>query len=247
MPDISNSDQVSHRVQHMVTWQIFAELMRRHRQQMDLRVLELHPAGGMGDSFYLYRWGPNGTGTSLNDFRRFRRMGEGAPKAPLEVDGGYVWPWLAAEGPKPIVDAVEQVCGLPSHTGHLPPSDSTTKAIRLMARVLMLCCGTRRNRQWRSALLDASDGGGARPRQAFTNLPHVAQTVPQGAPYTRLQRYWLLVAGPTPFWDEPGPAELVVDLNGEVWFGGSCTRRENIAALIKRAGGYSAAAELILD
>ena len=106
------SDKVSERIKHMVTWQLVAELMRRHRPRIDLRVFELHPGGGMGDSLYLYKLGRNGL-EKVNDLRGFRRMGDYRPHRDLDDGGAYVWPWLRAEDPKVIVDAVEELCGFP--------------------------------------------------------------------------------------------------------------------------------------
>ena len=65
------SDHLSWRVKHLVTWRIIAEIMRRHLPRLDLRVYEMHPAGGQGDTLglYLQKPGVPWPGTKLTDFR----------------------------------------------------------------------------------------------------------------------------------------------------------------------------------
>jgi len=223
------SDRVSERIKHMVTWQLVAELMRRHRPRVDLRVFELHPGGGMGDSLFLFKNGRNGL-EELNDLRGFRRVGEDRPHRDLDDGGAYVWPWLRAEDPKVIVDAVEELCGLPRQRGHLPVADRTTRVVRLMAGLLTLACGQRMNLQWRSALLDTSGmvEGGVRP--TFKALEHIASALDGERNLARYQRFWMLVPGPEPHGWKPAPVHAVADLKGKLWFGPGCKESYDVGS-----------------
>lgn len=236
------SDAVSERIKHMVTWQIVAELMRRHKVDRDLRVYEMHPGGGQGDTLGLYDSFPDGKG-SLNDFRGFRRMGEdhfGGP--PLEEMGGYVWPWLTAEDPKDVVDAVERACQLEPKRGYLPPSTPTVRVFRIMAQVLAIACANRRNLQWRSALLDSSGmmGGGLRP--TFKELSHISSLLPADGDLMRFNRFWMLVPGPNPDWWQTGPILAVADLAGDLYVGKRCETRLDAVTLCREQGGVPGAA-----
>ena len=237
------SDAVSERIKHMVTWQIVAELMRRHKVDRDLRVYEMHPGGGQGDTLGLYDSGPDGKGR-LNDFRGFRRMGEERlVTTPLEEDsGGYVWPWLTAEDPKDVVDAVERACRLEPRRGYLPPSTPTVRVFRLMAQVLAIACANRRNLQWRSALFDSSGmmGGGLRP--TFKELTHISSLLPADGGLMRFNRFWLLVPGPAPDWWQTGPILAVADLAGDIYVGDGCETRLDVVNLCRERGGMAGAA-----
>ena len=239
------SDSVSERIKHMVTWQIVAELMRRHKADRDLRVFEMHPGGGQGDTLGLYDCSTSGW-EQLNDFRGFRRMGEdhhGGP--PLEEMGGYVWPWLAAEDPKDVVDAVERACRLKPRNGYLPPSTPTVRVFRLMAQVLAIACANRRNLQWRSALFDSSgmSGGGLRP--TFKELSHISSLLPEDGNLMCFSRFWLLVPGPIPDWWQTGPVLGVADLAGYVFVGKQCETRLDAVTLCRDHGGVASAAAVL--
>jgi len=237
------SDAVSERIKHMVTWGLVAELMRRHKVRRDLRVFEMHPGGGQGDTLGLCDCSQPKNWKELNDFRGFRRMGEDhLASEPLENGGGYVWPWLQAEDSKKIVDAVERTCGLPHHSGRLPPSNPTVRTFRLMAQVLSLACANRRNLQWRSAVYDSSGmmGGGLRP--TFEALDHICSLLPRDTNLMRYNRFWLLVPGPKPDWGQPGPVLAVADLAGTVFVGDGCQKQLDVTELFKSRGGVVDAA-----
>jgi len=237
------SDHASERIKHMVTWSLVAELMRRHKPRRDLRVFEMHPGGGQGDTLGLYDCSEPKNWKELNDFRGFRRMGEDHhTSTPLEEQGGYVWPWLQAEDTKEIVDAVERACGLPHYSGRLPPSNPTIKTFRLMAQLLFVACSCRRNFQWRSAVFDSSGmmGGGLRP--TFESLDHICSLLPRGTHLMRYNRFWLLVPGPRPDWGQPGPVLAVADLAGSFFVGKGCRRQFHVVDLFEKHGGPIGAA-----
>ena len=240
------SDAVSERIKHMVTWQIVAEVMRRHKASKDLRVFEMHPGGGQGDTLCLYDCS-NPEWDKLNDFRGFRRMGEEhLAGPPLENLGGYVWPWLTAEDPKEVVDAVERACRLKPRPGYLPPSNPTVRVFRLMAQVLAIACANRRNLQWRSALCDSSGmmGGGVRP--TLKELPHISSLLSEDGDLMRFNRFWLLVPGPDPDWWQTGPILAVADLAGAVYVGDGCESRLDVVTLCQEYGDVSLAAAALL-
>ena len=81
-------------LKHAATWRLVADILRRHCPNKDLRVYELHPAGGMGDTVSLREMhADQRMGQQLNDFRGWRRMGiPGTGRHPyaLGPDGYYV-------------------------------------------------------------------------------------------------------------------------------------------------------------
>ncbi|MBM4356143.1 MAG: hypothetical protein FJ109_20520 [Deltaproteobacteria bacterium] len=177
------SDDVADRFKHWVTWRIVAELMRRHKATKDIRVYELHPAGGQGDTLAIQEQASGGsTPMRNNDFRGWRRMGDSPlePFGALEADGGYVWPWLKAEDPKSVVDDIERLLGLPALGGRLPMSSPTVKTFMVMADILGLACLGRSSFHWRAAYYDSS-GEWSGFRTAFCNLPHLVARLPVAA------------------------------------------------------------------
>ena len=243
---VAISDSMSDRIKHYVTWRVVAELMRRHKQREDLYVMELHPAGGQGDTLALFRGVPGTAGaTSLTDLRGWRRLGDLVSRVRLlEESGGYVGPWLRAEDPKEVVDAVGEAIGLRQPTGQLPPTSPTVRTFRLMADVLGHALNSRRSLQWRSAWFDSSGLGGSFVREEFLAVRNQIGTGPTAdsrwpGDVAHLLRFWILVD-----WrGHPGTpaAHAVVDLRGRVW---SAPRFEqtNVTELVGSTGSQQAAA-----
>jgi len=242
------NQHVSDRIAHWVTWRIVAELMRRHKAKRDLRVYELHPGGGQGDTLALYERRDDGEQVALNDFRSWCRLGGVlcGRVTLLDDDGGYVQPWLDTDDPKPIVDEVERLLGLRHSEASLPLPDAAVLTFMLMADLLGLACQSRSSLQWRSACFDSSgiDGGGLRP--AFLAFPHLVARLPNGKPGIVGQRFWTLVEGQGNFGGTSDSPRIVVDLAGRAWYGNPLERELGVAEAV-RTGGSTLAVALSLS
>jgi hypothetical protein len=244
MDGVMLSDTVSERIKHWVTWRVVAELMRRHKASRDLRVYELHPAGGMGDTLAIREDGGGSSAMRDNDFRGWRRLGE-SPQEPfgsLESQGGYVWPWLRADDPRQVVDDVERLLGLPTLPGRLPASSPTVKTFGLMADILGLGCQRRAPLQWRAAFYDTSDGGGCELRKSFQAFPHLVKRLPPGELYLSGQQFWMLLQTAGHFCDELAVPLMVVDLRGTAWIGPSMDVEVDIVECVRKQGSSLSAA-----
>ena len=238
------SDEVSTRVKHYVTWRLVAELMRRHKASRDLYVMELHPAGGQGDTLGLYEGPPWEAQSWFNDFRGFRRLGgELKWTRGLEEHGGYVWPWLQSEDPKEVVDAVESALGWPQGSGPLPAATPTVRAFRLMADVLGHALHSRQSLQWRSAWMDSSGMGGSWVREEFLAVrPKLGGGPTADAEWpgdgAELTRWWMLVSDAF----SAMTVHAVVDLGGRVWSGPNLGFSAGIPQLVSKRGSRLGAA-----
>lgn len=241
------SDDVAERIKHYVTWRLVAELMRRHKVSLDLHVMELHPAGGQGDTLWLYRGKPgSGQEESVGDFRGWRRLGgELATERGLEQHGGYVWPWLQAGDPKTVVDAAEAALGLSPRSGPLPPATPTVRTFRLMADVLGHALHSRQTLEWRSCWCDSSGYSGSSVRPEFLAVREQIGSGPTAVSEWpgsghELLRYWMLVRRDM----SKSAMEVfaVVDLAGRVWAGRSWQLRESVTTLVSKRGSQLAAA-----
>ena len=225
-----NSDEVATRFKHWVTWRIVAELMRRHKHHLDLRIYEIYPGGSLSDTLAL-----TGGGRRVCDFFGFRRINHHVElHSSLERSGGYVLPYLKAEDPKTVVDDIERTVNLPKIVGKLPVSCPTTKTIRVMADILTIALTTRDSHQWRSADRDHS-GGEAGPRESFLQFEHIARQVDETM---SIRRFWILFSSP----DHKDTPRMIVDLAGRVWFGAGMMKEEDVSTLMRNRGGAAEAA-----
>ncbi len=237
------SDEVSVRLRHFVTWRVVAELMRRHKLHEHLYVMELHPGGGQGDTLALYAGRPHdGHARKLDDFRGWRRLGEAPRPQGLEEHGGYVWPWLLADDPRAVVDAVEAAVGLPVASSPLPRATPTVRCFCLMADVLGLALNSRQSLQWRSAWHDSSGMEGCYVRGSFLELRHrLGTSLTEKSEWpddgAELVRWWMLMAG-----GGGGPVHAVVDLRGRVWAGPGLHFEAGVPGLVSRRGSCLGAA-----
>ena len=170
-----------HHYRHAITWKLVADVMARHLPRKDLRVIELHPAGGMGDTLSM-RWMDDDSmfGRELNDFRAWRRMGDaGEGRSPYALpDGGYyIRGALHEDTYQDTLLGVLHALGLDEGN---PRNDLTSHPRVLshafMAEVLAQKSDDVRAWQWRSAMDDNSGYMGTGARRAFhPDHPHFHQ------------------------------------------------------------------------
>ena len=209
------------------SWRVLAELMRRHLQKYDLRVLRTHPCSGQYDCLSVY--GPNAAdpyGVSLCDFNapvgtvhRFHGLADGVVAVGaadrLELTGRL----LASDDPKQLVDEVEKFLGWPPVSGRLPFENPAVLAFRLIADLLERTVLHRSPLEVDCAWLD--DSGGASV-QSWTHSVPAAREALGRLPVTASWRQRMRLAAR--FWAveaRKGLADtrrVVFDLkSGDVW------------------------------
>jgi hypothetical protein len=183
-----------------ICWTILAEILRRHGAGGDLRVIEMHPGGGMYDLLSIFRVDPKrgriyhnsalvGTINLANG--KLRGVGEDAG----EID--IVEAWLKQEDPADVVALAERELGMaPSSSSAV--SNRWTFGPRIFASLLGSQMTRREYLDGRMCFIDTSGyGGGIDPRlDAFSAI---ADTKGNGVPDEREDRAalcWLLLAGP---------------------------------------------------
>lgn len=163
---------------HAVTWRLVAEVMALHVPDRDLRVYELHPAGGMGDTLSMRQMDGRSTyGEELNDFRAWRRMGEpGEGRCPDALpDGGfYMHGAIREETFEATLRGLLHALGL--NEGRTPRSPYAHPRVLthfFMAALLTPHTHDERAWQWRSGMADSSGYCGTGARNAFNpEQPH---------------------------------------------------------------------------
>lgn len=164
--------QPRHNVRAAVSWQVVAELLRRHHKACQLRVLETHPGGGTYDCLSLcYPRCGDVFGGHLVSFNvlsghLFVWHPYGTPRVRLEQLGwpegnNYVLAYLAAEDPKTVVDSIEALVGLPPEPPQLPPTTPPVLVARIVAGVLKRYLLARHRVEVRCGWFDSSGAGGS--------------------------------------------------------------------------------------
>ena len=183
-----------------VSWTFLAEIIRRHGSRGDLRVIEMHPGGGMYDLLTLCRVDPDngriydnpeiiGSVNLLNG--KLRTFGPDPDEAEI-IDE-----WLTREDPADAVALAERRLGFAPVTG-LAASNRWTFGPRLFAFLLGAQVTRRDYLDARMCFEDTSGyGGGIDPRldafSAIAGLPG------KGVSEDRTDRAalcWLLTVGP---------------------------------------------------
>jgi hypothetical protein len=165
-----------------VTWKLVAELIRRHHAQVDLRIYETHPGGGLYDCLSLFA-GAFPSGTHLCDFNQasahLHAFGKvSSPRCNLEdlrwPDGNdYVLAYLRSEDPKEVVDQIGSILGLPVSGKVVPPITAPVLAARLIAEIMSRSMLDRFGFDVRSGYIDTS-GGECGLRDELKQIPSIA-------------------------------------------------------------------------
>jgi len=177
-----------HHYRHAITWKLVADVMARHVLSKDLRVFELHPAGGMGDTLSMRLVDDDSVyGAELNDFRAYRRMGrEGEGRSPyaLPQGGFYIRRALQEDTYHDTLLGILHALGL--EEGRPPVNPYAHPRVLthcFMAGVLAQRSEDERAWQWRSGISDTSGYSGTGPRKAFDpehpHFQHILQHLPR--------------------------------------------------------------------
>ncbi len=210
------------------SWRVLAELMRRHHQEHDLRVLRTHPCSGQCDCLSVF--GPIGGdpyGVSLCDFNapvgtvhRFHGLAGRAVAAGGADSLELTERLLASDDPKQLVDEVEMFLGWPPTSGRLPLETTAVLVFRLIAGLLERTSLHRFPLEADCAWQD--DSGGASVQTWAYSVPAAREALgrlPATAPWRQRMR---VAAG---FWAVEAPSaspadtrRVVLDLrSGDVW------------------------------
>jgi hypothetical protein len=161
-----------HHYRHAITWKLVADVMARHVPRKDLRVFELHPAGGMGDTLSMRLVDERSVyGAELNDFRAWRRMGndgEGRSRYALPDGGYYIRSALKEDTYHDTLLGILHALGLEEGRSPVDPHGHPRVLTHyFMAEVLAHGAKDERAWQWRSGMEDTSGYSGTGPRKAF--------------------------------------------------------------------------------
>ena len=189
---------------HALTWRIVSHVVARHVTSRDLRVFELHPGGGQGDTLSLRDMRGRGAyGEELNDFRAYRRLGRDMPKGkpdPLGDGGYYVRRALFTDDFEGLIDDICARCGMePGRTPASLTEHPRALSYALMAALLRDHVEAPHHLEWRSAVHDSSGYEGTGPRRAFDRerggLEGILKTLPKPRKGTLHPLYdlWMLV------------------------------------------------------
>lgn len=182
-----------------ISWTILAEVIRRHGHAGNLRVIEMHPGGGMYDLLVLARANAT-TGEIYNPFSEVGSINlyggtiRGIPGSSKGV--GILNAWMGCDDPKNVVTVAEREMGFPPSSG-LAKSNRWTFGPRVFAALLGSQMAQRDYLDARMSFLDTSGYGGGidAALEPFTAICAIDR---QGVPDDRTERAalcWSLLAG----------------------------------------------------
>jgi hypothetical protein len=160
--------------------QTLAVLIRRHHASMGLRLVEMHPCGGMYDCLALAQdrldhslclFNLAGTGLLLNSVGTPRPINDVSPEWHDSV-WRYPRGYFAWGGPEGFADQIEARLGLPKCQA-LPSASASTVSVAVMAQLAQRFALSERAPTFRCAWLDTSgmEGSSIRPWiKAFPKL-----------------------------------------------------------------------------
>jgi hypothetical protein len=210
---------LSRSLKQALVFQTLALLIRRHHASLGLRLMELHPCGGMYDCLALVTAGFEqslcllnlaGTGLLLKPLD--------TPRPPPDADEEWhkeVWEYpreyFAAGGADAFADRLEGRLGLPSGRP-LPPASPTTVSVAVLAQLAQRFALSDRAPCFRSGWLDTSGMEGSSVRSWVSEFPELMARCEAAEPGSRepaqlAGRLWGI--GPGRFFEQP---DLVVDL-----------------------------------
>ncbi len=209
-------------LKYAATWKLVADIVSRHLPLRDLRVYELHPAGGMGDTLSLREMNEaSAYGVQRNDFRGWQRLGDsesGSRANALGLDRSYVRAVLQettyAETLRAVLTSLGLDQGVPLHGALIRPR---ALAYQWMARMLWCRRTDTAGYQWRSAILDTSGYGGTGPRSAFaddtTGFQHIRASLrePDSAQPHPLYDVWFLTTEAAP--NNPARSDIQIAID----------------------------------
>ena len=207
-----------------MTLQTLAVLLRRHHPSLGLRLMELHPCGGMYDCLALVTrkfeqslclFNLAGSGLLLEPLGR-PRPPEGAEESWHQSVWRYPRAYFSSGGPSELADVLEARLGLPAVSGSLSPSASTI-SVAVIAQLAQRFALSDKAPYFRSGWLDTSGMEGSSVRPWVAEFPELMRRCEEAEPDSmepaRLAgRLWAV--GSEDHIEQP---DLVIDLaTGEV-------------------------------
>lgn len=211
-----------------MTLQTLAVLLRRHHTPLGLRLMELHPCGGMYDCLGLV------TRKFEHSLCLFNLAGSGLlleplgrPRPPHDAEESWsqsVWryprAYFSSGGPAQLADVLEARLGLPALSGS-PSRSATTISVAVMAQLAQRFSLSEKAPYFRSGWLDTSGMEGSSVRSWVAEFPELMkrceETEPGSMEAARVAgRLWAI--GSEPHIQRPA---LIIDLaTGQVRCGG---------------------------
>lgn len=192
--------QIRRPIAAAISWTIFAEIIRRHGPHGDLRVIEMHPGGGMYDLLTLCRVNRKSGGIydHFEELASINLLSGILRASSSDADEADIFDnWLRREDPADVVTLAERVLGFAPVTG-LAASNRWTFGPRLFASLLGSQMARRDYLDARMCSADTSGyGGGIVPHLA--DYSAIADFTGKDVPDDRTERAalcWLLTVGP---------------------------------------------------
>jgi hypothetical protein len=188
-----------------VTWRIVAELMRRHHQAFQLRVVELHPKAENQDCIGIFQQRGDFPGTPLcylNQAGDIHIQIKTSAKVQARIEH-YVDAYLASEDPREIVEKIESALELPDFRDKLLPSTTPPVLVfRLIAGLLERFALSRERLEVRCGGFDNPEESGAFIRGELTIFPDISErigkkTIEGETRAEAASSYWLLYQKPS--------------------------------------------------
>lgn len=223
-PELHNAGEkvaVPRHYAEMASWQVAAELVRRHPERFV--VIETHPGGGQYDCLSIYERGGEGDRPKFLNFAHLNRI----PRGHITSRGWGVEAerlnWvdvLFADDLRGEVIVPLEIYGAIESPTQSPVTTPSSIGVRLIAEALSLRVATKKSLTALNGVADSSYGSGIRG-QLFAEFPAITdiefesedfdiETVPA-------YRYWFVCTGANGGSEQS--ALFVVDTwNGKMWF-----------------------------
>ena len=240
------------RITEAVTWQLIADLIRRHEAKEGLAVVETHPGGGQYDCRTLFR--PKGKGRAHFNLRSGAvhimepfgepREPEPAPWVPRPVRSGrlpYVEAVLLAPHRMEVVRHLEALLGLPSPK-RSPRTTRHGLVYRMMAEIAARSVLDGPEVRWENGRIDTTDWAPEDQDDAVRPDLHKVQQVDgkllatehTGGGLLPGQRFWIWTSRPVP--GGPTKPVAILDLDAMLYWAGVVAEGIDLATEFDKHG-----------
>lgn len=183
----------------MASWQVAAELVRRHPEKFV--VIETHPGGGQYDCLSIYERRGDGDGPKFPNFAHLNRIPRGHITSRgwgVEADRlNWVDVLFADDLRNEVIIPLEDYGAITSPS-HSPPTTPSSIGVRLIAEVLSLRVATRKPLTALNGVADSSYGSGIRG-ELFAEFPAITNVVSESEDFdietVPAYRYWFVCLG----------------------------------------------------
>jgi hypothetical protein len=206
-----------------VTWRIVVDILRRHHERYNLRILELRPGTGQTECVSILQEHGDFPGTPLCHFSSAGNLHIASPEAKVvSMKENFVEAYLKADDPAILTNQIEILLGLPEFKNAVLPD--TTRAMlqfRLMAGLAERMALSRTRIEIKCGWDDGRMGQGSTIRDDLMMFSPAAleirERISQGRSKAEASsKFWILYKTAEP----GGPRNLfcVFDLGGYVYF-----------------------------